>query len=238
MTIYTYTGGGDLFAPRYYFIFGGYVFACLGLSPDDGAFTPFNSEIMGAAYSNDPEEKRAFLLNLSPYSPAVISRWPLPVYGTAGEENLDILVEFLALHFIPRYWEAYLLPFGESDNGEEMQKVYRAFFDRFLHLMTATFWKYVPLIAAYKAKESALLDKLGAETRSLTRFNDTPQETGDFSDEEHTTTATQTATTSESDYLTPIQRLKEIRDNWENLYNAWALEFDILFTKGGSLEDE
>ena len=60
------------------------------------------------------------------------------------------------------------------------------------------------------------MNKISASSKTL--FNDTPQNGGDFTTDNHTTNATQV--TSESDVGTPIARLKEIRDNLESLYTS------------------
>lgn len=79
--------------------------------------------------------------------------------------------------------------------------------------------QYEYLIKLYKDEQSNLMKQLGS--KSTTLFNDTPQ-TSDGNDG-FITNAT-TATTS-ADVGTPMARLKEIRDNIEDLYGSWSREF-------------
>lgn len=81
--------------------------------------------------------------------------------------------------------------------------------------------RYGKLIDLYEAQQNNLMNKISASSKTL--FNDTPQNGGDFTTDNHITNATQV--TSESDVGTPIARLKEIRDNLESLYSSWANEF-------------
>lgn len=80
---------------------------------------------------------------------------------------------------------------------------------------------YIPLLKLYYAQKDNLLNKVGTST--TTRFNDTPQDSGTFEDDTHTTSFTEQATGS--DVSPVIIRLREIRDNIETLYNEWASEF-------------
>lgn len=243
MILYT-PGDRPAYCPRFYFNYGEMIFSQImaghsePTDPTEATFTPYNDYIQEAYTTTDADDETNFFKFLTPYALAVVPSWPVPIYGNANKTERKLLIEFLCHYLFPKYWESYLLPWGEEDTAAEKERVYKRFFDRFLEVLTSTFGKYIPIIKAYKAKEANLLARLGSQTENLTRFNDTPQEGGDYSDEQHTTTATTATTTTESDFETPINRLKEIRDNWENLYNAWALDFDILFTKGESLDDE
>ena len=243
MIIYPYEES-PLYKPRFYFNYGEMIFSQImeghqePTEPTEENFTPYNDYIQEAFTTTDTDDELNFFKYLTPYAASVVNAWPVPIYGNSNKAERKLLIEFMCHYLFPRYWESYLLPWGEEDTAAEKERVYKRFFDRFIELLTATFGKYVPIIKAYKAKEAGLLARLGSQTDNITRFNDTPQEGGDFSDEDHTTTATTATTTTESDFETPINRLKEVRDKWENIYNAWALDFDILFTKGESLDDE
>ena len=245
MIIYGYDCAvGARCEPQYFFNYGAMVFHLImagyqqPTTPTDETFTPFNDYIQAAFTTTDADEEQDFFKFLTPYSSQIMTHWPLPIYGTAGAADRKLLIEFLCHYLFPKYWESYLLPPGKEETDAERGKVWRRFFDRFIQLLAATYWKYIPIIKAFKTKEAGLLARLESTTESITRFNDTPQEGGDFADEDHATTATTGEITTGSDYETPINRLREIREKWENIYNAWAMDFDILFTKGGSLEDE
>ena len=74
--------------------------------------------------------------------------------------------------------------------------------------------KYVMLIQNLELNKSKLLDDV--KSSSIARFNDTPQNSGDFSDDNHTSTITKTE--NSSNVGTMMQRLNEIEDNIKQLY--------------------
>lgn len=98
---------------------------------------------------------------------------------------------------------------------------------KLLTIMSQTYERYATLLDFYAAKKSQLLDKV----ESLTRFNDTPQDTGEFSDDEHTTHITST----KNDYDTLMARLDEVDRKYRNLLKDWSNEFECLFIHEESL---
>ena len=81
--------------------------------------------------------------------------------------------------------------------------------------------KYSLLIQNLEANKSKLLDDV--KSASISRFNDTPQNSGDFSDDNHTSTVTKTE--NSSNVGTMMARLNEIEDNIKQLYIDWSNEF-------------
>ena len=81
--------------------------------------------------------------------------------------------------------------------------------------------KYTLLIQNLEANKTKLLDDV--KSASISRFNDTPQNSGDFSDDQHTSTVTKTE--NSSNVGTMMARLNEIEDNIKQLYIDWSNEF-------------
>ena len=80
--------------------------------------------------------------------------------------------------------------------------------------------KYSLLIQNLTANKTKLLDDV--KSASISRFNDTPQNSGDFSDDQHTSTVTKTE--NSSNVGTMMARLNEIEDNIKQLYIDWSNE--------------
>lgn len=80
---------------------------------------------------------------------------------------------------------------------------------------------YETLIANLEENKSKLLNAI--KTSTNTKFNDTPQEPGVFTEDEYTSSIT--ATESATDAGTLMSRLKEIEDDLRSLYGKWANEF-------------
>ena len=74
--------------------------------------------------------------------------------------------------------------------------------------------KYSLLIQNLNNNKQKLLDDV--KSSSIARFNDTPQNSGDFSDDQHTSNITKTE--SSSNVGTMMARLNEIEDNIKQLY--------------------
>lgn len=223
--------------------------------PEEYSLSPFNpfigNELASWDFSNaqDRADFLKFLSAISPmklvdlysedgvlYSPV---HWPLPIYPSTNdelEENYEIFVEFLTNYFLPQYWDDFLSVYSLEEGHEALDDAYNEWFTKFLSLMAQTQRKYFSLIKYLKEKEGKLLDQVQASGYVKTRFNDTPQNTGDYEDPLHNTNFTRSDNSQGTDMETPMKRLKEIRDNIEDYYTAWAFDFDKLFMKEETLE--
>lgn len=114
---------------------------------------------------------------------------------------------------------------NEFPPSEETAKKIQSWKNKFHYLYETTKGRYEALLAAYKAAEGKLLDKLSAST--VARFNDTPQNSGLWDDDRHTTNITQT--TSETDGEPLIDRLNRIQSAYRNLMDEWCNAFAPLF---------
>ena len=83
-------------------------------------------------------------------------------------------------------------------------------------------------------KGANLLDKIGSETKA--KFNDTPQNGGDFDNDEHLSTIT--TTTTEQDLVPLINRLDDISRLYKDVLSDWADEFSVLFIESGDNDHE
>lgn len=92
-------------------------------------------------------------------------------------------------------------------------------------ILKGTFGKYAPLIRIYKEQEASLMASI--KSQGVSRYNDTPQDGGEWADDQHTSNISTSETTTEGG--TTAVRLAEIRAMWENLYSDWAAEFKGLF---------
>ena len=118
-------------------------------------------------------------------------------------------------------WDNYAY-YGMSD--EQMKELTNKAFDflqKLMVILKMTYDRYSNLLTIYKNERDNLLNKVEA----ITRFNDTPQDTGEFSDDEHTTHIT----TSKNDYDTLMGRIAEIDRAYRNLLKDWTEEFSGLF---------
>lgn len=148
-----------------------------------------------------------------------------------------------------------------DDNGTPRPwlktRMFKEWIRKFCAILQGTFDKYEKTIEYYKGQEENLLDKIGTTTvqtlnttttfdtnDSVTqRFNDTPQNGGDFEEDSYTSTYTKNQSVADqetansgdittetgTDGMTLVSRLDEIRKKWRDLYVQWCHEFDGIF---------
>lgn len=206
------------------------------------AFNPFFMDTVKGLDLSTDAGKKEFLENfLGGFVPAQLQdlyQYPSyfkygieGLYGTGNKTTCEIIRTFLLDYFFPRYWSCYLSSYSKSQNYEDIEEAYIEWFNKFAQTFSATSKKYLILMKALKEKENSLMEQLSSWSYGATKYNDTPQNSGYFYDDSHTSNITQTDTKTASDFETPIKRLKEISDNLEIFYNAWAQDFDKLFSR-------
>ena len=114
----------------------------------------------------------------------------------------------------PRFYQEAII-YVDSDESESfVEKFCRTKAGQIYAWLISSSDKYSLLIKNLTANKSKLLDDV--KSSSVARFNDTPQNSGDFSDDNHTSNITKTE--SSSNVGTMMQRLNEIEDNIKQLY--------------------
>lgn len=121
--------------------------------------------------------------------------------------------------------------------NDENKKLFENFLYKLINKIAFTQDRYLTLIKFYTQNKNDLLKQISVTTRRESRFNDTPQDEGVFSSDEHTTNLTEDNTTSSADKDSLIIRLAEIQNNFENLYKNWLEEFANLFIEALNYED-
>ena len=113
--------------------------------------------------------------------------------------------------------------------NSEFNKESKAFLFSIMIKLNMNFNYYKTIISYYESAQNDLLNQINTTSNSLVRFNDTPQEEGDFANDEHTTSINQSETSTSTDLNSPIMRLKEIQDHYKRTLEDWLNEFKIFF---------
>lgn len=114
----------------------------------------------------------------------------------------------------PRFYQEAII-YVDSDESETfVEKFCRTKVGQIFAWWISSSEKYNLLIQNLNNNKQKLLDDV--KSSSVARFNDTPQNSGDFSDDNHTSTITKTE--NSSNVGTMMQRLNEIEDNIKQLY--------------------
>lgn len=127
-----------------------------------------------------------------------------------------------------RYGESYILrkdyDFFEAEPVVELSDIDRLS-RRFQNILNLTASRYLSLLNAYNKYISDPTAPISASSDGTTRFNDTPQDGGDYSDDEHSTNITQSHTESTADTSSIMDRLDGLYRNWRNVLKDWCDEF-------------
>lgn len=110
------------------------------------------------------------------------------------------------------------------------EREWHTWFGKFLAIFNRTQSKYIKLITLYEAEANNLMQDI--KTLSINRYNDTPQNGGDYSDDSHTSTINKHETSTP--LVTKMARLEEIRRYWRDIYEEWAKEFRGIFIEGAN----
>lgn len=121
--------------------------------------------------------------------------------------------------------------------NDENKKLFEKFLYKLINKIAFTQDRYLTLIKLYTQNKNDLLKQISTTSRRESRFNDTPQDEGIFSSDQHTTNLTEDNTTAFTDKDSLIIRLAEIQNNFENLYKNWLEEFTDLFIEELNYED-
>ena len=120
------------------------------------------------------------------------------------------------------------------DHGEliatEMNDI-EALYDRINYVYLTTKDRYMLLLNMYKQNKANLLK---AVTTAVTvRFNDTPQDGGDWGDDRHSTTIQ--SEEQSNDYMPLMDRISAIEAKYHALMHRWVEQFNSLLG-GGEIE--
>lgn len=109
---------------------------------------------------------------------------------------------------------------------------------QFVNVINVTAPRYLPLLIQYTGNAVNPVAKAQSTTTGKSRFNDTPQNGGDWSSDEHTSTITQNEVVVEADTGSIVERLNAMWTNWRSIILEWSNEFRGLFFITGHKEEE
>ena len=134
-------------------------------------------------------------------------------------------------NYIDICWQNYIWPkfydkaicYTDDDTiaDNDSAKVFASFMGPIIAWMSSSDTKFSLLIANQEANKDKLLGQI--KSTSVNRFNDTPQNQGEFEDNSHNTNVTKTE--NATDGTTLLARLNEIENNLKRLYEDWSNEF-------------
>ena len=161
---------------------------------------------------------------MTSYSTPVLSGTPLAWTSAYYANIMDLVIRRFHKHFAV---------ITESDTLENNDKY--NFIAKLLYVLEMTSPRFLKLLSLYSSEDTKLLDKIASSGTSISRFNDTPQNGGDWSADGHTTNITQGSSSSQTDGDTKMGRLAEIQREYRNLLLDLSNEFEALFIEEDNL---
>lgn len=138
--------------------------------------------------------------------------------GTNSIFKGDECNELWCKYFCQQNMEDYIIRVEDRD-VEDLDL--KGFFRKWMNIFQMTYPKYKPILDAFTTEKAHLLDKL--ENVTVATLNDTPQDGGDFSDDEHMTEYRKATTTVDPEPI--IRRLNDLNTMWENVMWKWSAHF-------------
>ena len=127
---------------------------------------------------------------------------------------------------------------GTTPNSDVLEEMCKDTIYRFLNKVDTSTPRYVSLLKLYKDNENNLLARVKSVTTGVSRFNDTPQGSGEFDDDKHTTNISENSGEVATDVTTIMARIKEVQESYRNLLQDWAKEFESMFLYRINVEDD
>lgn len=137
-------------------------------------------------------------------------------------ENYPKVLDLVIRRFITDYCVV-------SDSESYPATPAKNFLAKLIYILEMTTPRYTTLINSYKQSREKLLNPVIIKTTGINRFNDTPQDGGDFANDSHTTNLTEIENETKNDADTAMGRIREIEENYKNLLLTWSKEFESLF---------
>lgn len=148
---------------------------------------------------------------------------------------LDPMINELWQGIIARYYDDYAIMISEDDSTIPTLtwEYVSPFFNKLINTITRTKDYYLTLLNIYNNQKNNLLNQVKSISTNTTRFNDTPQNGGEFEDDRHTSEFTKVNNSIESDVNTMMYRINEIQKLYRNVMKDWVDEFEKLFIERG-----
>lgn len=171
-----------------------------------------------------------------------------PSSSLIPQDYLDKDILCLLNRLIERYWDEYV--FTSEENMEDGLDIVsysdilyktRRFLSKIIDVIEFTYNKYSSILKAYEDSKTHLMDQMsktisGSDTR---RDNDTPQDGGDYSDDDHTSFISQGELENKEywDDTPIIERLEKIEKLYQQTYKNWLDEFKDMFIEEGNYHE-
>lgn len=190
---------------------------------------PISAVPSGACLSTNDEEWFTKMLS---YAGLEYQRYGLD--STITDADIKAIINSLINIVYDRHASDYVYradsPALEADHVLDIQDLKKVFI-KVINIINITLSKYLPMLTAFKTSSANPIAPIKSKSTGESRFNDTPQDIGDFGDEDHTTNISNSISESEVDTGSIVERLSDLFKNYKSIVLEWSNEFNQLFFK-------
>ena len=120
----------------------------------------------------------------------------------------------------------------DFDGDEEIdEEILIKSFTPLINVLNNTLPRYCPLLQQNEIYSTNPVAPIGSVSTGRTRFNDTPQDEGEYNDEEHASNVSKSISETQVDSGSIMSRLEELFKNFKPIMLDWSNEFNSLFLK-------
>lgn len=153
--------------------------------------------------------------------------------STIADADIKAIINVVINQVYNRHYSDYIwgtaLPCDENYTLDSSNIAF--YLDKLLNVLNLTLPRYIPLFIQNKKYSDNPVAPIQSESSGMSRFNDTPQDSGDFSDDPHTTNISQTESVQKVDVGSIMSRLEELYKNFRSIILEWTNEFNRVFLK-------
>ena len=100
-----------------------------------------------------------------------------------------------------------------------------------INVINLTLPRYIPLLQQNEYASTDPIAPVSSVSKNKTRFNDTPQDGGDFNNDPHATNVSESENETSVDSASLMERLDQSFKNFRSIILEWSNEFNQLFFK-------
>ena len=162
----------------------------------------------------------------------VASGYTSPIWDSTGDGSIKVEYRGVLDLVVKRFLGHYC--FYTTNEDYPTNQAFN-FMGKLIMVLEMTSPRYLKLLEVYETTKNQLLDPVEITTGGITRFNDTPQDEGDFANDSHTTNLTEDSRTTSNDLDTKMGRIKEIESSYNNVLLNWSNEFESIFLEENNI---
>ena len=190
-------------------------------------------------HPTSPNQKELSATWFSTLIDALDMKWNILCLHSSFETQISAIINSLMTIVYDRHANDYVFRVNYDFNEtytlsmSDVKKV----MSKIINVINLTAPKYIPLFVQYKDGSKNPIDAIKSTSKGKTQFNDTPQNIGDWGDEDHTTNISASESETSVDVGTLMERLASMYKDYKSIILEWNNEFNQCFIKEEQLYD-